>query len=267
MYYECQSGSLCRKHALNAYFGYEKISIPEFYRFQESYDLEYKKKFNINESCKDFDIVGSNQKNLVSYILKEFNIYSKYYTLNELFQKDVGIIIKILIGNFFFIYNESHIYGIAINNGKWYSVDSIGGIKCIDINQITYQKNIGFIIPADHKTEFYNSLLLLKSIIKYNSIEFIIEFLNKLHTDKRVLGDIEIPLSLCVDIWEFQLKKICKVKKINQNISHFKPIYNNICRYNEFLSKFTKGRYNDIILILEYLPPIITVLLSLSQIP
>jgi hypothetical protein len=264
LFYEHQDGILCRKHAINAYFGYEKITVSDFYKFQDIYDIEYKKKFNIDISCKDFDVISSDQKNLVSYILKEFNVYTKYYSLNELFQKDINCIINTLAGNFFFIYNESHIYGASINNAKWYTVNSIGGVNIMDINCLTSQKNIGFIVPLDHKKEFYKNLLTIKSLFGINNtIPHIKDFLVQNHKNKLILGDIEIPLSICIDILEYQMQLNYKKKYINNEI--FEPIHIKIIKYNEFLTKFTNGRYNDITLILEYLPTIIFELINLKD--
>ena len=268
IYYESQDGILCRKHAINAYFGYEKITVPEFYVFQDNYDSIYKKKFNIDTSCKDFDVVSSDQKNLVSYILKEFGVYTKYYTINELYKQDINEIINILDGNFFFIYNESHIYGASQNNNNWYTVDSIGGINNININHLTSQKNIGFIVPIDHKKEFYKNISMLKYIIGAHNIQ---DFLIQKNKDKLILDNLEIPLSICIDILEYQMNQKIQMNqriqthknnKENKNMKCFEPIYNIIIKYKEFLTKFTKGRYNDITLILEYLPTIISFLIT-----
>jgi hypothetical protein len=283
IYYESQDGILCRKHAINAYFGYEKITVSEFYGFQNNYDSIYKKKFNIDTSCKDFDVVSSDQKNLVSYILKEFGVYTKYYAINELYQqkntKDINEIINILDGNFFFIYNESHIYGASQNNNIWYTVDSIGGINTMNINHLTSQKNIGFIVPTDHKKEFYKNISMLKYIIGDHNIQ---DFLIQKNKDKLILDNLEIPLSICIDILEYQMyqkiqtyqnsdimrgttkENIQKNKKENKNMKCFEPIYHIIIKYKEFLTKFTKGRYNDITLILEYLPTIISFLINIT---
>ena len=237
IYYEHQDGILCRKHAINAYFGYEKIKVSDFYTFQDKYDGMYKKKFNIDTSCKDFDVVSSDQKNLVSYILKEFGVYTKYYAINELYQQDINEIINILDGNFFFIYNESHIYGASQNNNKWYTVDSIGGINNININNLTSQKNIGFIVPTDHKKEFYKNISMLKYIIGDYNIQ---DFLIQKNKDKLILDNLEIPLSICIDILEYQMNQKIQMNqriqthknnKENKNMKCFEPIYNIIIKY------------------------------------
>lgn len=261
IYYQRQSGGLCRLHSLNAYFGKEQISIPQFEIYKKEYDVYYKQKFNIESSCSNFDIVNSDQTNIVSYILKKHNVYTKYYALNEIqtqSQKDINkYIISILNGDFFFIYTETHIYGARNYKNKWYNVDSISGVRPMNINGLLHTKNIGFIVPVHIKDEYLKNITLIKVTIApvggeitYNDIK---EFLVKKHKDKDVLGELEIPLSLCIDILETNMK--------HKHVFEFQPIQNQIKKYNEFLAKFSKGKCNDIDLILRYLPDIIIQLL------
>ena len=261
IYYERQDGGLCCKHAINAFFGYCKVSTPQFELYQKEYDAKYNIKFNIKTSCKLFDIVSSDQKNIVSYILQINKIYTRYYALNQLFKKNINdFIIKILTGEFFFIYNESHIYGVKYFNNNWYTIDSINGISAININTLSEQKNIGFIIPVNAKLEFYNNIKLLKSVFNSDNvdIEYIKNFLIKKNKSKEIIGDLEIPLGICMDILEFQYKS-------NNNVNNeFSAVYINIMNYNQFIVKFTDGRYNDIELILQYIPSIILQLLKLD---
>lgn len=187
------------------------------------------------------------------------NIYTRYYALNQLFEKNINdSIIKILSGNFFFIYNSSHIYGVKYFNNNWYTVDSINGISIINIETLSNKKNIGFIIPVNAKLEFYSNIKVLKSFFISNDIDHIIEFLIKKNKSKEIIGDLEIPLSICMDVLEFQYKS-------NNDVSNeFLPININILNYKKFIRKFTNGRYNDIELILKYIPNIIFQLLNLN---
>ena len=149
IFYENQSGGLCRLHAINGYFGDARISQQQFLQYQKDYDAEYKIKFNLDSSCSLFDTITSDQKNIVSHILKKHGIYTRYYALNQLYNKNINVnIIKILDGDWFFIYTESHIYGARRVNNIWYRVDSIGGVTQININSLNV-KNIGFIVPVD----------------------------------------------------------------------------------------------------------------------
>jgi hypothetical protein len=250
---------------LNAYFNHAKISTSDFLKYQQEYDKEYKDKFNFESTCEVFDIVASDQKNIVSYILKKHNVYTRYYTLNQIFRKNINDhIVKILDGDFFFIYNESHIYGARRKDDAWYTVNSMGGVRLLNINTLSSQKNLGFIIPVDIKMEFYHNLTLIKSILEpIPTLQNIRDFLIKKHTEKLILGHLEIPLSICMDILEVQYK--IQQSNLQDKICEFSSIHDDILKYNIFLSKFTKGRYNDIELILQYLPSIILRLSSLRN--
>lgn len=258
IYYEPQRGGLCRLHSLNCYFEHAKISTADFTKYQKEYDKEYKERFNFESSCSSFDIVASDQKNIVSYILKKHGIYTRYYALNQIFQKNINEhIINILDGDFFFIYNESHIYGARRKNGKWYTVNSIGGVKITNINNFAVQKNLGFIIPVNIQIEFYRHLKIIKEILGNNpELKHIKDYLIKKHKDKLILGQLEIPLGICMDILDTQYQ--IRASK------EFTSIHREVKKYNKFLSKFTNGQYNNIDLILQHLPDIILSLTFLS---
>ena len=185
IYYQRQSGGLCRMHSLNAYFGEDKISPRQFSEYQQEYDI-HQKKFNFQSSCKDFDIMASDQKNIVSFILKKYKVYSRYYAINSMFKKDINDILSVLKGDFIFIYNEGHIWGLRRRGTDWYTVDSISGIRPIHITHITIQKNVGFIVPVDIKTEFYTNLKLVKNILEGNpTLDIIKKYLIQKNKEKK----------------------------------------------------------------------------------
>lgn len=250
IYYQPQNNNLCRLHSLNGFFAEEKISITDFNKYMTDYDNKYLEKYNFTTSCKLFDAIASDQKNITSYILKQYGIYTKYYSLNQLYGKSIhDNIIKILEGDYFFQYNEGHIWGVRRHNNKWYKVDSIGGVRCVNINSIN-QKNVGFIIPVNIKDEFYRNLQIIKLIFGDKPTEKHIRlYLEQKNKENLILGDLEIPLNLCMDILEMNLSK----KHIFTNQDEFNPIQQLVDRYNNFLTQFTKGMYNNIQLILEYL--------------
>lgn len=257
IYFQTQSGGLCRLHSLNGYFGKEKISIAEFNKLQNEYDNEYKKKFNFDSTCKNFDIVASDQKNIVNYILKKNGVYTRYYAINQLYKKPINTYIQDIIqGEFFFVYNESHIWGCRLKNGKWFKVDSISGVSPYNINNLSNEKNIGFIVPVNIKKEFYTNLKCIKKTLGVFSKEDISLYLIQKHKEKKILGELEIPLGICMDIFETNL--------IKNTGYEFNPIKIQVERYNEFLSKFTDGGYTNIKLILEYLPNILSELVSIN---
>lgn len=258
IFYESQSSHLCRLHALNGYFGKSKISPQQFIQYQKEYDDEYKKKFNFQTSCAAFDIVSSDQKNIVSFILKKHRVYTRYYSLNQLYGKNINdYIIKILEGDWFFIYNEYHIYGIRRKDNRWFRVDSMGGVRTININSVN-QKNIGFIVPVNIKKEFYLNLVLMKNILGGGTVDDITadgitEYLIQKNKENSILGHLEIPLGICMDILETNLLQ----KNPRHNLSDFNPIQEQVENYQRFISQFTNGKYTDIVLILKYLPDII----------
>ena len=263
IYYQSQIGSLCRLHSLNGYFEEPRISQEQFSIYQRDYDL-YNKKFNIDVSCVSFDLVSSDQTTLVSYILKQNGIYSKYIALNEIYQKPKSRILMMLSGDYFFMYNESHIWGVRYKNNQWYSVDSINGITPVNLQQLINTKNVGFIIPVNIKTEYYNNIKLIKDILqtdKYdiNQKEKIINFITHKHAEGLILDNLEIPMSICLNILETNL--IIKKKNPNYSSTDFLPIKNQIDQYNKFLYKFSNGRYTDLLLIKKWVVPIIIQLL------
>lgn len=251
-------------HSLNGYFGEPRITPGQFSEYQTEYDKVYNKRFNTDTSCINFDLVGSDQTTLVSYILKQNGVYSKYFALNEIYQKHTSIILTVLDGDYFFTYNDGHIWGVRCKNNQWYSVDSIGGVRPVNLQHLLNTKNIGFIIPVNIKTEYYRNLGIIRDTLKTdkhdnNKKEKIIDFITQKHAEGRVLDNLEIPISICIDILETNL--VFKQKDPNHNSSNFLPIQIQIEQYNDFLSQFSNGRYTDLPLIKKYLVPILTQLL------
>lgn len=255
IYYESQRDGLCRLHSINAYFGGAKISEREFNQYMDEYNILYETKYHVDVKCQDFDCIVSDQKNIVSFILKKYRVYTRYYAINEIYLKNIDIILNILKGDFFFIFNENHIYGVKLHN-NWYKVDSLSGVQQIDINCLMHEKNIGFIVPVDIKQEFYHNISLIKSILGTKDIHSIREYLIKKHTEKKILDSLEIPISICIDILETNLS----FKKTG----NYEPIKQNVLNYNEFITQFSNKRYSDIDLILKYIPDILFQLIQLS---
>jgi hypothetical protein len=265
IYYQPQIGGLCRLHSLNGYFGKETITRQQFDNYILEYDTKYKKLYNFTSSCESFDVVASDQKNIVSHILKKHNVYTKYYALNQIHGKYINeYIINILKGDWFFIYNESHIYGVRRLNNKWYIVDSMSGVRPININSIN-QKNIGFIVPVNIKDEFYRNIKLIKDILSENNQKEITKEIIKTHLEQKnkeklILGELEIPLSICMDILDTNL---IRTNNKNGKTNCFSEIQKYVNKYNIFLSQFTNGNYNNLQLVLT-VTPILHALSSLN---
>jgi hypothetical protein len=263
VFFEQQRGGLCRLHSINGYFGCVKFTPEQFTKYQHAYDIEYKKKFNFETSCKNFDIVTSDQKNIISYILNDHKIYTRYYAVNQLYRKNIKEnIIDILKGDWFFVYNESHIFGARRHNKTWYKVDSLNGVGVIDVNSFSNTKNIGFIVPIDIQKEFFHNLVIIKNVLnECLTIEKIKTFLIQKNKERKILGCLEIPLGICMDILETNLLN----KKLPKNkMNEFNVIQTRIISYNKFIQQFTNGNYNDINLILAFLPEILFDLVSLN---
>jgi hypothetical protein len=283
IYYEKQRNGLCRLHSLNAFFGSQKISDSDFEVYKNEYDIFMKKKFNTDIMCNDYDYINSDQNTIISYILKyKYNIFTRYYYINELHNnkwnsnKTIENIINDIngkiINNFIFVFNQNHICGIKNINNKWFRIDSINGIKEENIHNLSNEKNIGYIIPINSKFEFHRNIDIIWNIInkydstitysimdlnnKKNNINKIGQYLKILHVQKLVLDDIEIPLTIIMEIFEINLNKKNDDSQIIKNM---------VENYNYFLKHFTNKNYNNIDLILEYLPNIIYQILRIKK--
>jgi hypothetical protein len=255
MYCETQRGGLCRLHSLNAYFEYNKISDITFTEYKKEYDEYYRIKYGINTSCDNYDIINSDQTTIVSFILKKYGIYTKLFAINSLYNKEASNILNILSGNFFFIYNNNHIFGIRCKNGIWYTIDSLCGVKVLsNISNISTMKNVGFIVPVNMRSELYRNLDILKHNITVNPSIYLISVFN----EKKLLGEIEVPLNLIMDILQTNYN-IIDISIKNK----FIPIKKNIEMYNLFLIEFSKKKSIDIIL--NYIPGILKNLLKLNN--
>jgi hypothetical protein len=256
MYYEQQRGGLCRLHSLNAYFGCKKISDIKFNDYKKEYDEYYNKHYNIITSCDKYDIINSDQTTIVSFILKKHGAYAKFFALNTMHGKNINLITNVLMGDFIFMYNTGHIWGARrkSNTNEWFSLDSLSGIKPLNINTLTQIKNIGFIVPVNMRDELYRNLSILKKEINISPIEY----LNKKYKENNLIGDIEVPLNIILDILQTNYNFMTDEDKLK-----FNPIQKNIKQYTNFLIEFSKKKSLDIIL--KYLPPILESLLKLSD--
>lgn len=257
IFYEQQSGGLCRMHSLNAFFGYSKISPRDFQEYISQYDKYLKKRFNITVSSSAFDLINSDQTNLVAWILKQHKVHVRYYALNTLHGKQLDP--KIEKAPFVFVYNAGHIWGIRLHNGKHYKVDSMGGVQSYHISNLRGQRDIGIMVPVPLKYEWDKKVDKINEILDREGIKTkkqLGEYLKKLHKEGSVLGELEIPLGVAMSILETKMSKPPR--------REFQRITDLIYRYNSFISVFTDGNYNKIGLILKHVPDIIFELISLQ---
>ena len=69
MYREQQVGGNCRIHALNAFFQKPQITEELFKKYAENFDELMNSLYHVQVKSIDFDLVNSDQNNVVCYIL------------------------------------------------------------------------------------------------------------------------------------------------------------------------------------------------------
>jgi len=198
IYWQRQSGGLCRMHALNAFFGEERITPAQFSSLCKEFDKYILAKGYRWCQVNKFDCIYSSQETVVSYIVGK---YTKQYCLHlpigkmPEYLKKRKTTLADLIGDdeFIFVYNLEHIWGMryiageGTSAGSWYKVDSIGGVR--RSNLPTCPK-LGVIIPrhSTRKDLEYNQ----KCIEALQPIE---DYINRSYEDERLLGHLEILLA------------------------------------------------------------------------
>jgi hypothetical protein len=236
IFYEPQDGGLCRKHALNAYFGSSKITTSAFNDYIKKFDEKMRELYNIHEktSASEFDMVSGNQCTLVGFILRSFGIYTRYFHINSMYNKKFIIDEDV---NFIFVYNMNHIWGIKKHENVWFTVDSLSGVRAYDINQLTTTLNIGFLVPTTAKKEYFRNITLIKSIFDENKItttDELSKYFISLHEKKLSLGDLEVPFNICVDILDSK-------REASEGIERFKDLIITIEKCKDFI----KNLYHD----------------------
>ena len=263
IYCEHQRGGLCRLHAINAFFGGPQISEAEFKQYAKEMDL-LKSKYD-ESNCLEFDSVSSNHNMLVTYILKKFGYVTRYLPISL----DIGSHkrraclhqnIEDLVCDFFFIYNSNHIWGARRVSDVWYIVDSISGVRRASLASME-SANTGFIIPVDAQAEFRRNVTEIRGILDCNNVTHdvgaISLYISEINAKGLILGDLEVPLSLTIDILETTMK--------SKPRGMFAPVLRLISSYHEFLGKFNPANYHNEFIKLEYIPEIIMTLMRLKK--
>jgi hypothetical protein len=149
IYCERQKGELCRLHALNACYGRKEISEKEFVDWGKRYDQEYSE--TGLPSSLQWDGVLGNQENLIAYILKQKSGLGVIYSPPGYTKKTLTIWGKNKISELvdptlkrLFVFNRNHVWIYRYVKNTWISVDSIGGVKRIDLNDLVYNNDVGF---------------------------------------------------------------------------------------------------------------------------
>jgi hypothetical protein len=249
IYYEVQRGGMCRLHAINAYFGYKKYIDTQFWKYADEFDTLQKNKYGDLDSCKSFDLINADQCTLVSYILRQNSIYTRYVSPGNIdMHIDAAIASKI-----FFAFNMDHVWIIKEHNKIWYKVDSMSGVSPINISHICNDKRLGIIIPINNLRDEFKYIL---NKINTDTSNDIISFLQYSYFNKLFMGNVEIYLAALIDILKVQLNKR----------PGFKLIENLISLYDEFSRElYCKKLYNDIKFLENKIGPIFKLIKILSN--
>tara|TARA_B100001093_G_C26769281_1_gene989305 strand:+ start:882 stop:1556 length:675 start_codon:yes stop_codon:yes gene_type:complete len=170
MYWERQKGNLCRLHALNAYFGYQRLNETDFFSYCDEYDSLIP---GLNSRSMDGFSEG---RCIINYIIGKIdNVYSLTIPINSYSDSREYIDIEhytntLRTCSFYFEFNKGHIWLNKKKDNMWYKLDSITGITHID----PHLKNNGYIIVFN-KQDTLNEMNYYRKFIKtkteFNTLE------------------------------------------------------------------------------------------------
>jgi hypothetical protein len=230
IYYEPQRGSLCRLHALNAFFNRKEIDDARFEEFKTEYIATISKNPAYAAMNCDSDFLYLSTDSFVAHILKyHYNTYTRTI-FPQSYSKTTPIahtlqnpqlIDKLTKCDFIFTMSPDHIYGyrmcetFGLPNPHFtlHKVDSLSGVsqvataeskhKLIEkFIQIASSANLSIMFPIDIAAELIEETRRFKSIIgEYKTPEAYFNALPKGIT----LGAIEIPLNTLIDIIKYRI--------------------------------------------------------------
>lgn len=236
IYYEQQIGSLCRLHAINAFFGRHMITQELFFEYIREYD-EFNRSLDPSYSINSthFDCCHFYRETLISFILKKYGIYTIYIPISRCTPD-----LSNLLGKFIFAFNENHIYGMRYHNNRWYKVDSISPhiTPCV---ATCY--NTGMIIPVSPYKEIRTAISNIKNIIKSYGSPY--ECVVDIHRKRKDLGNIDEQLATMMSIIRFQ-----------SGASSYPNILDKSNKYSRFIRDY-KNNYPNIDKKIELILPIL----------
>jgi len=235
VYWEKQSGGLCRKHSLNAYFEGPKLSSCDFQEICKKYDKYIYDKYNVVIDTESNDCMFANDMGIISYIVKKYNhTYCFHFPINyigyTLGMYNIDDFLQwINETDFFFVYNHGHIWGVKKNQGQWYKVDSLSGVNPFNVGSIINEKNVGLIVPRQYSTYKSDITLVLESIRKYivkngnepSSLNGIIKVVKNNITKDELLGDMETLYAMAIDIIDAMVSEHGLVSIYNKFLHYF----------------------------------------------
>ena len=232
IYWERQSGDLCRLHSINAYFGFKKLDQNSFFNYCSEYD-------ELIKGLKTQGMDGfSEGRCIISYILDKLD--SKYIFLipiksynNIRNHIDIDrynkLIPKLLC---YFEFNKGHVWINKKINGLWYKIDSISGVNRID-NPII--KNNGYLLVVDGK-HLYNEIFYTIKLI-YNNKN------NEIYSTNLYYSLKSIKLNTIAFDSKCNLNELIKY---NKKISLLSNIKENLLEIVENNRRNTKCNYSTI---------------------
>jgi hypothetical protein len=249
VYWEKQHGGMCRLHSINAYFGKHMYTVDMFNTAANEFDTMQRDKFGTVTSCQSFDIMHSDQRNIVSYILGNHGIYTRYVPYSDLARHHDDA----MASSCFFVFNLNHIWIVKKHEEVWYKVDSIGGVRQINPNTLYNEKNMGIMIPISNLGVEYTRLSIL---IKIDTTEDIINFLTTNHASKKILGNIEVYMGTMIEILKIQRGANSKFAQVNSLIDNYDIFVRELC---------TNAQYNNLPFLLKHVPPIVCGILQIGE--
>jgi hypothetical protein len=241
VYHERQRGGLCRLHSINAYFGERMYSDEMFHARADEFDAIQKSIFGSTTSCRSFDLINSDQRNLVSYVLGKHGVYVRYVAIN-LHADHIDDAVE---SGCFFVFNLDHIWVVKKKDNVWYKIDSMGGVGRINPLCISREKNVGIMIPiANPNLEFARLAKQIDIAVNGDALRFI----RVNHANKKILGDVEIYLGALIAILQVQ-----RAGRLG-----FVIVDTLIYRYTLFVQELCiRNRYNDLAFLELEVPPIL----------
>jgi hypothetical protein len=243
VYWERQSGGLCRLHSINAFLGLRRYDAAQFAALISEFDTRQKGMYGITTSAADFDMMNSDQINIISYILgTHHNIPTKYVSFG-----DIGSNIDYAMrAGIFFVFSASHIWIMKKVDGQWYRVDSMGGPRLCSPSSLGGGV-VGIIVPIwDARSEFATIMSSIELMVG----DDVAAYLRRQNEAKNVMGGLEVLIGRAVAIVEIQ----CRRSGVGRHMLGL------VCEGYEFNRLVSAGKYNDIDLILRWVPHIVACL-------
>ena len=255
IFYEHQSGGLCRMHACNAYFGESKLTRESFKMYQEEFnDIIHKHKSYRGMSCIDWDFYYFFKETLVTYILRKHGTHVRHFPIGV--QRSLSDITSCISGNFVFAFTKSHIFGLTKSHGIWYRVDSIGGVSPTQFENLLQSKSTGFLVPVDQYKEFYLGVSDIKRIFSDRKVK---DLILEIHNTRGDLGEIDEPLSAIMSVIRTRFTGYTEAQK-----RIFLPIAKQFITYCNFMKNFEKN-LKDVDAKINVISPIISWILTLGN--